>query len=268
MQTVTETLIIATIGPASGDKETLKEMIKAGMDMARLNMSWGTYDKHTEYINNIRDAARELNTEIPIVMDLSGPRVTYEGGHRVDDNVVEIITEKDKKDLVFGASQGIHFFAMSFVKDVNDVKKLRDIIKKLNSDARVIAKIERVEAVNNSKDIITESDMVMIARGDLGREYPLGEIPFIEKHLLEKAKELETPIIVATEILLSMTSKDEPSRAEVTDEVFAIINGADAIMLSEETALGKYPVESIKAMEDIASRTENYHKNEYESQSI
>ena len=263
MQKQSDTIIIATVGPASGDKETLKEMISSGMDMARLNMSWGDHEGHFEYINNIREVAREAKKDVAIIMDLSGPRVVYEGGHRVDGESTIIITEKDKRDLAFGVEQGVDFFALSFVKDVSDILDLKDLLLELNSSARVIAKIERKEAVDNCKDIIAESDMVMIARGDLGNEYPLGEIPFIEKQLLETAKELEKPIIVATQMLLSMTENEEPSRAEVTDEVFAIINGADAVMLSEETANGKFPVEAIRAMEEIASRTENYHRGDY-----
>ena len=259
-----ETIIIATIGPSSGEKETLKKMMESGMDMARLNMSWGTYEKHTEYINNIREAANEVKKVVPISMDLSGPRVKEEVGHHVDNDSIIVITEKDKADAEFGSKMKVDYFAMSYVTKAQDILDLKEIIKSHGSNAKIIAKIERREAVAVFESIAKVSDMIMIARGDLGNEYPLGEIPFIEKGLLMKSKELEVPVIVATQMLLSTTYQEIPSRAEVTDEVFAIINGADAIMLSEETANGKFPIEAISSMEEIASRTENYHKEGYE----
>lgn len=259
-----KTIIIATIGPSSGEVDTLKKMAESGMDMARLNMSWGTYDKHSEYINNIRKAGEEVNKVVPIVMDLSGPRVKEEVGHHVDESSVIVITEKDKADAKFGSEMKVDYFAMSYVTTAQDILDLKEIISSHGSVAKIIAKIERREAVANFESIANVSDMIMIARGDLGNEYPLGEIPFVEIGLLNKSKELNKPVIVATQMLLSTTYQDVPTRAEVTDEVFAIINGADAVMLSEETANGKFPVEAVASMEEIASRTETYHKDQYE----
>jgi len=258
-----DTIIIATIGPVSGSISTLKSMISAGMDMARFNMSWGTYERDEEFINNVRKAAEEVGRNIPIIMDLSGPRVSEVVGHHVDSSSVIVITDKDKKNVEFGAKMKVAYFAMSYVKSAEDILELKTIIKANGSEAKVIAKIERKEAVTHFEEIALVSDMVMIARGDLALEYPLGEVPFIEKDLLNKSKSLKVPVIVATEMLLSMTYQEIPSRAEVTDEVYAIINGADAIMLSEETANGKFPVEAITSMEVIARRTEDYHKKEY-----
>lgn len=259
------TLIIATIGPSSGNEEVLTRMVEAGMDMARLNMSWGTHESHGEYIKTLRKVGEILGKEIPIIMDLSGPRIKEEHGHHVDTSASLVITEKDKEDITFGVLHKIEYFAMSYVKDKQDIVDLKELLTSHNHQAKVIAKIERKEAVDSFEGIAGASDMVMIARGDLGNEYPLGEIPFVEKTLLTTAKALSVPVIVATQMLLSTTYQEEPTRAEVTDEVFALINGADGVMLSEETANGKFPVEAVIAMEEIASRTERYHHDAYEN---
>lgn len=258
-------IIIATIGPASSERETLKKMIQAGMDMVRLNMSWSNHQKFSEYIHTIREVGKETSKDIPIIMDLSGPRIKEENGHHVDNFSSIVITEKDKKDIFFGISENIDYFAMSYVTTAQDILDLKNILILANSNAKIIAKIERKIAVENFEEIAKVSDMIMVARGDLGNEYPLGEIPFVEKELLSKSKEFGVPVIVATQMLLSTTYQEAPSRAEVTDEVFAIINGADAIMLSEETANGKFPIEAVASMEQIASRVENYHKDQYEN---
>lgn len=258
-------VIIATMGPSSCEKETLKKIVEAGADMIRLNMSWLTPEKFSEYINTIRDVKKELNKETEIIVDLSGPRVKEEVGHHVDGSSLIVITEKDKANVELGVKENVKYFAMSYVRKAQDILDLRNILNSLNSDAKIIAKIERKEAVENFEEIAKVSDMIMIARGDLGNEYPLGEIPFVEKELLEKSKALGKKVIVATQMLLSTTYQNTPTRAEVTDEVFAIINGADAIMLSEETANGKFPVEAVASMEEIACRTENYHQNQYEN---
>lgn len=250
--------IVATIGPASKEKEIIKEMIQHHMDVARLNFSWGTYAEHEQYIKNIRESAKEVERIIPIIQDLSGPRVQTGAEHGFNQEAIEVITEKDLKDLDFGISMNIDYVAMSFVGSAKDIIKLRDEMKKRNKLIPIIAKIERKIALDNLNDILKEADGIMIARGDLGNEIPIEEIPFVEKEIIEKCKKAHKPVIVATQMLLSMTQNPNPTRAEVTDVAYAIINGADAVMLSEESASGKYPLEAVQIMERIIAESERY----------
>jgi len=253
--------IVATIGPASKEKEIIKEMIKHNMDVARLNFSWGTYEEHRDYILKIRESAQEEGRIIPIIQDLSGPRIQEGMDHGFDQKAVEVITEKDLKDLDFGISMNVDYVAMSFVGEDQDILKLRAEMKKRNKLIPIIAKIERKIALNNLEAIIEVADGIMIARGDLGNEIPIEQIPFIEKEIIEKCKKAQKPVIVATQMMLSMTQNSTPTRAEVTDVAYAIINGADAVMLSEETAAGKYPLEVVKIMEKIILESERYLMN-------
>lgn len=253
------------MGPASSSKKVLVRMAEAGMDMVRLNMSWGTRERGEEYIRTIREAEAEVGKTLPIIMDLSGPRIKEESSHHVDHTAAVIVTDKDKDDIVFGISLQVDYFAMSYVKNAEDIVSVKNMIQREGGSAKVIAKIERKEAVENFEAIAAVSDMVMIARGDLGNEYPLGEIPFVEKDLLDRSRAVGIPVIVATQMLLSTTYQEIPSRAEVTDEVFAIINGADAVMLSEETSTGNFPVEATASMEEIAFRTEHHKEYQHEN---
>ncbi len=259
--------IVATIGPASKDKKILRKMMEHQMDVARLNFSWGTHDEHIIFIKNIREVAKKLGRRIPIIQDLSGPRVQRKVGHGIKKGVQEIITKKDLSDLRFGIEQKIDYVAMSFVGDANDVLKLRKEMKKLGRIIPIIAKIERKIALNNINKIIKAADAVMVARGDLGNEIPLEEIPFTEVQIINECKKLNKPVIVATEMMLSMKENKRPTRAEVTDVAFAIIAGADAVMLSEETAIGKHPIDTIEMMEKIliASEKRRFHNLKYNS---
>jgi len=250
--------IIATIGPASKDKEIIREMIKHQMGVARLNFSWGTHEDHANYIKNIRESAKEEGRTIPIIQDLSGPRVQEKTGHEFKHGAEEITTEKDLNDLKFGIEQGIDYVAMSFVGKASDVLKLREDMKKLGKIIPIIAKVERKIALDNISEIIKVADAIMIARGDLGNEIPVEQIPFVEKEIIEKCKKNKKPVIVATQMMLSMTENPIPTRAEVTDVAYAVINGADAVMLSEESASGKYPVEAVKMMERVILESERY----------
>ncbi len=252
------TQIIATIGPVSKNISTLKEMISNNMDIARLNFSWGTHNDHKESINNIREVEKSLSKKIPIIQDLSGPRIQEEKEHTYKRDVLEIITEKDLYDLKFGIEQNIEYVAMSFVGCKNDVEELRNHIKKFEGNQKIISKIERQVAFDNIDEIIEVSDGIMIARGDLGNEVPLEQIPFIEKSIIEKCNEAGKPVIVATQMMLSMTENTLPTRAEVTDVSFAVIEGTDAVMLSEESASGKHPVEAIIMMEKILKESEKH----------
>jgi pyruvate kinase len=252
--------IIATIGPACREKHTLKAMIEHQMDAARLNFSWGTHKEHAAYISAVRSAAAELGKHVPIILDLSGPRIQKGGGHEFNESVREPLTEKDLDDLKFGLEQGVEYVAMSYVGDGGDVSFLREKMKALGKIIPIIAKIERKSALDHIDEIIAVADVVMVARGDLGNEVPLEEIPFIEKTIISKCKEAGKPVITATQMMLSMTEHDSPTRAEVTDVAFAIMSGSDAVMLSEETAIGKYPVEAVEMMEKIIMEAE---KNSY-----
>jgi pyruvate kinase len=252
--------IVATLGPASRDKKIIEKMIKHQMDAARLNFSWGLHQEHNHLISAVRDAAKKLNKRIPIIQDLSGPRVQEKTGHHFKRGVKDIITDKDIRDLKFGLSRFVDYAAMSYVGKADDVLKLKKIISRFGGKAKTIAKIERKAALNNLDKIIAASDALMIARGDLGNELPLEKIPFVEKTIIEKCKSAGKPAIVATQMLISMTENPLPTRAEVTDVYFAIMNGADAVMLSEESASGKYPAEAVAMMEKISLEAEKNYK--------
>jgi len=250
--------IVATIGPASRNRNVLKKMIEHNMDVARINFSWGTYAEHAELIKTIKEVAQEVSRRIPIIQDLSGPRIQEEHGHEFKAGATQIVTEKDVADLKFGLEQGIDYVAMSFVGSAGDVLELKNKMKELGKEVPVIAKIERKVAVENLEEIIKVSDAIMVARGDLGNEFPLEQIPFVEKDIIEKSKKAGKPVIVATQMMLSMTENLVPTRAEMTDVAYAILSGADAVMLSEESALGKHPVEVVEMMEREVAESEKH----------
>lgn len=249
------TQIIITLGPTSCAEPILSQMIEAGADAVRLNFSHGTHEEHAACIGRVRAIAEHMDKRIPIIQDLSGPREKTEAGHAFDNRQTEI-TEKDLHDLDFGIAHTVDYIAQSYIGSSEDVARMRTEIEKRGAHIPIMAKIERQEAVRDFDAILAVSDAIMIARGDLGNEEPLGEIPFIERDIVAKCNAVGKPVIVATQILYSMVENPEPTRAEVTDEVFAIISGADAVLLSDETARGKYPVEAVKAMEVIALRAE------------
>ncbi len=247
--------IIATIGPSSGTKEIMAAMIVSGMDVARLNFSHTTHEMHGQYIADVRACAAEAGKRVLIIQDLSGPRMTTDDGHAFDTSK-SILTEKDVADLSFGIAQGVDYVAQSYVGGAADVETLRKGIAARGAHTPIIAKIERAEAVRDCESIIAAADAVMVARGDLGLAVPVEDIPFIERDIIARANAAGKPVIVATQMLLSMTEHAEPTRAEVTDVEFAILSGADAVMLSEETARGAHPVEAVAMMERIVSRAE------------
>ncbi len=262
------TQIVCTIGPASQEPAILDALIAHGMDVARLNFSHGSYENHELLIANIRDAAKRAGKIIPIIQDLSGPRVQEGGEHHLDPKATEVITEKDLKDLDFGLSQHVEYVCQSFVGSGDDIRRLRSEIATRYSllatrDAtppRVMAKVERKEALENIEDIVAASDAVMLGRGDLSKSIPIEQVPFAEAMVVHHCKEQNKPVIVATEMLKSMVEYPEPTCAEVTDIAYAIILGANAVMLSEETARGKYPVEAVTVMEKVSLEAEKYEK--------
>lgn len=249
--------IVATIGPVSGTQEMLGKLIDGGMDVMRLNFSHGLHDEHAGYITNLRAAALARGVRIPIIQDLSGPRTTTETGHGFDTAKLEI-TEKDLQDLDFGVAQKVDYIAQSYVGTADDVLAMKEQITRRGAAIPLIAKIERHEAVQAIDSIIAVADAIMIARGDLGESVPLEEIPFIEQVIIEKCNAAGKPVITATQMMLSMVNSETPTRAEVTDVAFAVIEGTDAIMLSEETARGLHPEETVRMMERIALEAERH----------
>ena len=250
--------IIVTLGPASENKETFLAMARGQADLARLNFSWGNYDEKAAQIETVRSAEEKLDRKIPIIIDLPGPRVQRGNNHKFDKSNNSFLSKKDLEYIRFGIEQKVDFIALSFVGGENDVLKCREIVKEINGNQKIIAKIERREAIENFDKILSVSDAVMIARGDLGNEFPLEKIPFIQKTIIEKCNKAGKPVITATQMLLSMTKNPTPTRAEVTDVNDAILAGSDAVMLSEETAMGKYPVESVIMMEKILVEAEKH----------
>jgi pyruvate kinase len=327
------TKIVATIGPASRDPDTLARMIEAGMDVARLNFSHGNREIHEENAQRIRNAAGAAGRQVAILQDLPGPKirigelkddlvdlkpgeklvlvcgsdqpgddqrmsVTWAGlPEAVDrddviyladgairlrvqairdgevETAVEIggavasrqglnipgstrglpaVPEEDLDMLKFGESIGVDLVALSFVRTAEDVTSVRR-----HTRLPLIAKIEKPQAVDAAEEIIRAADCVMVARGDLGIELPIAEVPMVQKHLLRIAGRLARPSITATQMLDSMVSSPRPTRAEVADVANAILDGTDAVMLSQETAIGGYPVESVAMMAAVAERTEH-----------
>lgn len=331
-----KTKIVATIGPASQKKTTLKKMVKAGMNVVRLNFSHGTYYQFREIIKTVREVEKELGVPVAIMQDLQGPKirvgdmpekgillkngkiviltakniigtdkeipVQYKSLYKdvnkgdrilINDGMIELqvikvaqkkihckvttggkvfsrkginvptasisanpITAKDRRDLMFGLENNVDFVAMSFVKDNTNIEELRDMIRRKEGQTKIIAKVERHEAVKNLEKIIKESDGVMVARGDMGVEISPEKVPLIQKKMIHLANIHGKPVITATEMLQSMIENPRPTRAEVSDIANAVIDNTDAIMLSNETAVGKYPVEAVKIMAKVAALTE------------
>ena len=247
--------IIATIGPASGDSALIETMIRAGMDVARINFSHGTHETNGAYIAAIRTASKRAGRRVPIVLDLAGPRLQRGAAHTFDAGS-EIITETDLDNLGFGIAQDVEYIAQSFVGTAKDVRTMRAHIEEKGAHIPIIAKIERDQAVVNIDSIIAISDAVMVGRGDLGLSVPLEDIPFVERDIISKAKTAKKPVIIATQMLYTMKDNPVPTRAEVTDVEYAIMLGSDAVMLSEETAIGHYPLEAVTEMEKMISRVE------------
>lgn len=333
------TKIVCTIGPSSQAVDRLVTLIRAGMDVARLNFSHGSHDEHLGVIRNMADASKQTGEAITILQDLSGPKirtgvvkdhsVTLKEGQRfiftidetvgdekrvsttykalpkdvrkgdtilVDDGKIKMtvigattrdvqcevlnggilsdkkgmnlpgvkvsassLTEKDLEDLKFGLANDVDYIALSFVRKGEDIKHLREVIireGKKGIKIPIIAKIEKPEAVENIDEIIAESDCIMVARGDLGVELPPEEVPLIQKMIVRKCNEAGKPVIIATQMLESMIESPRPTRAEANDVANAVLDGTDAVMLSAETSVGKYPIESVTTMDKIIRQAE------------
>ena len=257
----TRAQIVAPVGLSSENSEIFTSMVMAGVDVARLNFSWGNFEEKKQQIAMIREVEKKTGHRIPIIADLPGPRLQTGAVHTYDKTATTSFTQRDRDCVEFGVSQNIDYFALSFVGTADDVLQCKEAIKSFGGNQSVIAKIERANAVNLISEILEVADAVMIARGDLGKEVPIEEIPFVQVEIIKKAKLAGKPVITATGMLLSMTEHTEPTRAEVTDVNNAIMEGSDAVMLSEETASGKYPVEAVHAMEKIVTEAEKHSED-------
>ena len=328
--------IVCTMGPAVESPEKVKELIDAGMDMARLNLSHGSYEEHQARLDSVRDAAKKAGKAVAILVDLQGPKIrlarfengphslargdiftittdevpgtkervgtTYKGlpgdckaGDRIliDDGkvtveVVEVkgndvitkciepgsvsnnkginlpgvavsvpaMSEKDAEDLRWGLRAGADFIALSFVRNAADIKDVHAIMDEVGIHIPVIAKIEKPQAVENLVEIVEAFDGIMVARGDLGVELPIEDVPMVQKRCVELARDAAKPVIVATQMLDSMITNSRPTRAEATDCANAVLDGADALMLSGETSVGEFAIEAVQTMARIIVKTE------------
>ncbi|ELR72335.1 Pyruvate kinase [Fulvivirga imtechensis AK7] len=322
-----KTKIIATVGPASNEKEMLRKLIKEGVDIFRLNFSHGTHADHEKVVQYVRELNDEMDTHVCLLQDLQGPKIRVgevESGAKlkagqiftitteevvgnserastvyqdlpkdvgvgdmvlIDDgkielkvkeiNATEVITEvvhggklksrkginmpytkvsapsltdKDIKDLEFGLKHEVEWIALSFVRTADDIHNLRKRITDAGRQSKIVAKVEKPEAIRNIDGIIEATDAVMVARGDLGVEIFMEEVPMAQKMIVRKCNKLAKPVIIATQMMESMIENPRPTRAETNDVANAVMDGADALMLSAETAAGAFPVQVIRSM--------------------
>ena len=334
---IAKTKIICTLGPASQSVDKLVELIQAGMDVARLNFSHGTYEDHLVSINNVREASKLTGEHICILQDLCGPKIrtgklqhqsielkegttftftidevmgderrvttTYrelpedvKAGDTIllDDGKMALrvvsktakdvnctvinggilkehkgmnlpgvklstpsLTEKDIEDLKFGLEHDVDYVALSFVRSAGDIQHLRSVIQQQTKvRVPIVAKIEMKEAIDVIDSIVAESDAVMVARGDLGVEMMPEDVPILQKMIVRKCNEAGVPVIIATQMLESMIENPRPTRAEASDVANAVLDGADAVMLSAETSIGNYPIDTVQTMDRIICRAE------------
>lgn len=250
--------IIATLGPSSQNEEMLTRMIQSGADIIRLNFSWAGIENHIQQIELIQKASESISRQVPILVDLAGPRIQKGATHSYNHEAPSCITEQDIEHIIFGITHKVDYFGLSFVATASDVIKCKEIIRENGGTQGVVAKIERPEALENFDAILNEADAIMIARGDLGENIPLERLPFVQADLIKRTKRAHKPVIVATQMLFSMTENSTPTRAEVTDVANAILQGADAVMLSDETASGIYPAEAVSMMKKIINESEKH----------
>ena len=334
--------IVATLGPASNNENTFRGLVRAGLDVARLNFSHGTHPEKLTLIQMVRKVAEEEDRRICILGDLQGPKIrtgrlenrtpvqletgqnltitpreipgnnkvisttfrtlaeNLEAGARIllSDGLIELrvlavtgddvecqvvnggilgenkginlpgiavrvpsLTEKDEEDLEFAIKNGVDAIAVSFVRTAEDVKLVKERIKSLGADTWVVAKLEKPQAIEHLDAILEATDGIMVARGDLGVEVPPEKVPAIQKLIIRRAAEYRKPVITATQMLESMIENPRPTRAEASDVANAVYDGTDAVMLSAESAAGKYPIEAVKMMAKIVVETESHIAN-------
>ena len=331
-----KTKIICTIGPACESEEKLRELMLAGMNVARFNFSHGNHKEQLVKFNRVLKVREELHLPVATLLDTKGPEIRlrdFEGGKAelaagqlftlttdeiignrkrasisyknlkndidvgmtilIDDGLIEMTVEQingndiicrvvnggfvsnhkgvnvpgailsmpyistvDREDIIFGIEHGFDYIAASFARTKEDILEVREILKAYNSNIQIIAKIENMQGIDNLKEIIDVSDGIMVARGDMGVEVAMEEVPILQKKMIKMAVEQGKHVITATQMLESMIKNPRPTRAEATDIANAIYDGTTAIMLSGESAAGLYPIESVKTMARIAERTE------------
>jgi len=237
--------IVCTLGPASSSPEVVEGMLKGGMDIARLNLAYGTLEEHGRLISEVRLLSQKLKRPTGILLDLPGLK------RRVGD-----IRAVFNDHLKFAKSQGVDFIALSFISSMRQVKEVKALLKEMNTDIPVIVKIERAQALEQSSPMLEVSEAMMVARGDLALEISIEKVPLAQKQLIKEANRQGKSVITATQMLESMVQSTTPTRAEATDVANAILDGSDALMLSEETAIGSYPVEATEMMARIALEAE------------
>ncbi len=255
---VSRAQIIATVGVLSGGRGELVELFKHGVDVVRFNFSWSTLADRAAQIVLVKDVAAELGKRIPIIEDLPGPRIQKSDGHSYNADASSGFTDHDRELVKFGVEQNVDYVAVSFVGGPEDIVACREEIRRWGGTQKIIAKIERKIALESLDAIISAADAVMVARGDLGNEIPLEQIPFVQTQIIRQCNLAQKPVITATQMLFSMVVSPTPTRAEVTDVANAILQGSDAVMLSEETAKGKYPLEAVIMMEKIIIEAEKH----------
>lgn len=330
--------IVATLGPATASYEHIRAIIDAGVNVARMNLSHGSYDVHEGVYANVRKAATDAGKPVAVLVDLQGPKIRlgkFEGGPYelaegdifkittedvvgtkelsgttfkglpndvkpgdfllIDDGKVKVkvietdgvvvttevivagavsnnkginlpgvavnvpaLSDKDEADLRWGLRLGADFIALSFVRNAEDIRRVHEIMDEEGKRLPVIAKIEKPQAVDHLEEIIDAFDGIMVARGDLGVELPLEAVPIVQKRAVELCRRMAKPVIVATQMLESMISSPIPTRAETSDVANAVLDGADAVMLSGETSVGEYPVITVQTMARIIESTEDH----------
>lgn len=237
--------IVCTLGPASSSPETIEKMMKGGMDVARLNMAYGTLDEHSQFIAKVRGLSDKLKLPTGVLLDLPGTK--YTSGD---------LRSVFGKHLEFAFSQNVDFIALSFISSTQQVREVKQLLEEMHIDMPVIVKIERAQALEEDGAIIDVGEGIMVARGDLANEISIEKVPLAQKRLIREANRRGKPVITATQMLESMIKSPSPTRAEATDVANAVLDGTDAIMLSEETAIGSYPVEATETMARIALEAE------------
>ena len=237
--------IVCTLGPASNTTEIIEKMLLSGMDIARLNLSYGTFEEHRQTVAMVRAAARKLNLPTAVLLDCPGRK------RRTGDTKAVF-----GDHLRFAEDNQIDYVALSFITSTQQVEEVKSLTKEMNINIPIVAKIEKGEALAVSGSIIDISDGVMVARGDLGLQISIEKVPLAQKKIIREANQRGKPVITATEMLESMVKSPTPTRAEATDVANAVLDGTDAVMLSEETSIGQYPVEAIQMMSKIIFEAE------------
>jgi len=237
--------IVCTLGPASSSPGVVEKMLKGGMDIARFNLAHGTLEEHSRLISEVRSLSQRLKLPTGILLDLPGLK-----------RGVGDIKAVFGQHLGFACSQDADFIALSFISSARQVKEVKALLKKTNSEIPVIVKIEQAQALEESSAVLEVCEGIMVARGDLAAEISIEKVPLAQKQLIRKANRCGKPVITATQMLESMVHLATPTRAEAADVANAVLDGSDGLMLSEETSIGDYPVEVIETMARIAMEAE------------